>query len=571
MTTTIAILKAATFWSNGRYMKLLLSHMENDRKEAVSDKNVKKMMRIADISRRITAGSIIMCNFIVFTYVTLRTFLLPYTGRILYYRAYYPYDTAIFPYFELTLIGQITAELYAANSYTAVDTFMTMLMLHVCGQFSSLRKKLSKLCTKSNNNFRSDLARIVQKYNMLNRYAETIEDRFNGMLLIQMLGCTIQLCVQSYQAISVVIKETNLVILIRYKVLFPIGFMFFFITLPQTTNLYFIWGDFELIVENLSVANMTTTIATLKAATFWSNGRYMKLLLSRMEDDRKEATTEENVRKMTRIANISRRITAGSIIMCNFLVFTYVTLTTLMLPYTGRVLYYHGYFPYDTSIFPNFELTLIGQITAELYAANSYTAVDTFMTMLMLHVCGQFSSLRKKLSTLRCENNNNFRTDLARIVEKYDMLNRYAETIEDRFNGMLLIQMLGCTVQLCVQSYQVISSFVDDNQGLLLVRLFFFAVYTTYVMLHIYLYCYVGQKLFSEGIKVAYAAYDCNWYNLSPKEAKNLTIIMSRTQIASRITAGKFCSFDHQLFGNIIKTSMGYLSVLYAMKTKDVH
>ncbi|KAF7410505.1 hypothetical protein HZH68_004886 [Vespula germanica] len=333
-----------------------------------------------------------------------------------------------------------------------------------------------------------------------------------------------------------------------YRVLFPIGFMFFFITLPQTTNLYFIWGDFELIVENLSVANMTTTIATLKAATFWSNGRYMKLLLSRMEDDRKEATTEENVRKMTRIANISRRITAGSIIMCNFLVFTYVTLTTLMLPYTGRVLYYHGYFPYDTSIFPNFELTLIGQITAEFYAANSYTAVDTFMTMLMLHVCGQFSSLRKKLSTLHCENNNNFRTDLAKIVEKYDMLNRYAETIEDRFNGMLLIQMLGCTVQLCVQSYQVISAFVDDNQGLLVVRLFFFAVYTTYVMLHIYLYCYVGQKLFSEGIKVAYAAYDCNWYNLSPKEAKNLTIIMSRTQIASRITAGKFCSFDHQLF-----------------------
>ncbi|KAF7405490.1 hypothetical protein HZH66_004396 [Vespula vulgaris] len=99
-----------------------------------------------------------------------------------------------------------------------------------------------------------------------------------------------------------------------YRVLFPIGFMFFFITLPQTTNLYFIWGDFELIVENLSIGNMTTTIAILKAATFWSNGRYMKLLLSHMENDRKEAS-EKNVKKMMRIANISRRITAGSIIM----------------------------------------------------------------------------------------------------------------------------------------------------------------------------------------------------------------------------------------------------------------
>ncbi|XP_035741500.1 odorant receptor 13a-like [Vespa mandarinia] len=356
-----------------------------------------------------------------------------------------------------------------------------------------------------------------------------------------------------------------------YKVLFTIGFMFLFITLPQTTNLYFIWGDFELIVENLSVANMTTTIAIIKTTAFWSNGRTMKELLSHMENDRREAKAEVNVRKMMRIADISRMITAGSIIMCNFLVFTYVTLRTLLLPYTGRTLYYRAYFPYDTEIFPNFELTLIGQITAELYAANSYTAVDTFMTMLMLHVCGQFSSLRKNLTQLCSESNKNFPIDLARIVEKYDTLNRYAETIEDRFNGMLLMQMLGCTVQLCVQSYQATSALVDDDQGLLLVQLFFFVIYTTYVMLHIYLYCYVGEKLFSEGTKMAYAAYDCNWYNLPPKDARCLTIIMCRAQISSRITAGKFCSFNHKLFGNILKTSIGYLSVLYAMKTKNIN
>nr|KAF7432435.1 hypothetical protein H0235_005359 [Vespula pensylvanica] len=334
-----------------------------------------------------------------------------------------------------------------------------------------------------------------------------------------------------------------------YIVLFPMGFMFLFITLPQTTNLYFISDDFELIVENLSVANITITIALLKTATFWSNGKTMKELILCMENDRREAKVQENVRRMMRIADISRRITAGSIIMCNFIVFTYVTLRTLLLPYTGRDLYYHAYFPYNTSIFPNFELTLIGQITAALYAANSYTAVDTFMTMLVLHVCEQFSYLRKKLNKLCCESNNNFRIDLARIVEKYDMLNRYAETIEDRFNGMLLIQMLGCTIQLCVQSYQAISALVDDDQDITFYN--------------------ITKKNVMQGTKMAYAAYDCKWYNLSPNEARYLTIIMCRAQISSHITAGKFCSFNHQLFGNILKTSMGYLSVLYAMKTKD--
>ncbi|XP_015181213.1 PREDICTED: uncharacterized protein LOC107068895 [Polistes dominula] len=209
-----------------------------------------------------------------------------------------------------------------------------------------------------------------------------------------------------------------------YKVLFPIGFMVLFITIPQTTNLYFIWGDFELIVENLSVANMTITIAVVKTATFWSNGRSMKVLLTHMENDRREANNEENITKMTRIADISRTITAGSIIMCNFLVILYVTLRIVLLPYTGRALFYRAYFPYDTRPFPNFELTVIGQVTAAFYAANSYTAVDTFMTMLVLHVCGQFSSLRKQLSNLCSVDNNHFRIDLIKIVEKYDMLNR---------------------------------------------------------------------------------------------------------------------------------------------------
>ncbi|KAF3423720.1 hypothetical protein E2986_11812 [Frieseomelitta varia] len=36
---------------------------------------------------------------------------------------------------------------------------------------------------------------------MMQLFAETIENCFNMMLLIQMLGCTIQLCFQSFQAI----------------------------------------------------------------------------------------------------------------------------------------------------------------------------------------------------------------------------------------------------------------------------------------------------------------------------------------------------------------------------------
>ncbi|KAL2716816.1 odorant receptor 13a-like [Vespula squamosa] len=116
------------------------------------------------------------------------------------------------------------------------------------------------------------IAQIVQKHDSLNRYFKRIKNLFTIYLLSYVdYACGWNRKIMKLMGIWP--DERRFTNASSYKVLFPIGFMFLFITLPQTTDLYFIWGDFELIVENLSVANMTTTIAILKAATFWSNGR----------------------------------------------------------------------------------------------------------------------------------------------------------------------------------------------------------------------------------------------------------------------------------------------------------
>lgn len=58
-----------------------------------------------------------------------------------------------------------------------------------------------------------------------------------------------------------------------YKVIIPVCLMLCFICLPQTVNLFFIWTNFNLVVENLSMGNMTITISLLKTILFWLNGR----------------------------------------------------------------------------------------------------------------------------------------------------------------------------------------------------------------------------------------------------------------------------------------------------------
>ncbi|KAF7405480.1 hypothetical protein HZH66_004386 [Vespula vulgaris] len=69
--------------------------------------------------------------------------------------------------------------------------------------------------------------------------------------------------------------------------------------------------------------------------------------------------------------------------------------------------------------------------------------------------------------------------------------------------------------------------------------------------------------------EMADAAYECKWYNLSAKEAKCLILIMRRARSPLRLTAGKFCSFSHELFTDVVRSAMGYLSVLYTVKSED--
>ncbi|XP_046815757.1 uncharacterized protein LOC124422866 [Vespa crabro] len=210
-----------------------------------------------------------------------------------------------------------------------------------------------------------------------------------------------------------------------YRVLIPVSLMFLFMALPQTINLYFIWDDFNMIVDNLSVANITVMLALMKIIIFWFNGRPIQNLLALMTNHRKEADTEEEIKKMMTIARISRRISIGSTVITNSVVVLWATSRFLLMRQSGhRALFLQSYFPYESLITPNFEMTSVGQIVSAFYTATTYTAVDTFVAMLILHVCGQFSYLRQKMKKLSINDGVDFQKRLANIVKKHDALNK---------------------------------------------------------------------------------------------------------------------------------------------------
>ncbi|KAL2739233.1 odorant receptor 13a-like [Vespula maculifrons] len=312
-----------------------------------------------------------------------------------------------------------------------------------------------------------------------------------------------------------------------YKVLIGIAFIFF-CALPQSIMIYVHRDDFDMVMETLSVDNMNGTISIIKMICFWSSGAQMKDLLSAMEEDWKEVTRKEDEKKMMKQAKFSRILASSASFICYALMGVYAVKRFLTMRTEGRLLFLSAYFPYETMTSPKFEFTILGQMIGLVYYTTAYTTVDTFVAMLILHVCGQLSRLQNELIDLNSSTRKDFQVKLSYIVKRHEHLNRFVDTIEDRFNVMLLFQILGCTFQLCIECFQ----------GLL-------------------------------STELARAAYECEWYELLPNEARSLILIIRRSRSPLRLTAGKFCIFNHELYSSVLKTSMGYLSVLRATIMKD--
>lgn len=81
------------------------------------------------------------------------------TGKALPIQAYYLHDISSSPKYEITYLIQIIGLTTSGLSYTAVDTFLGLLTLHICGQMENLHLRLLNL--RKDSNFKA-----ILKYNV---------------------------------------------------------------------------------------------------------------------------------------------------------------------------------------------------------------------------------------------------------------------------------------------------------------------------------------------------------------------------------------------------------------------
>lgn len=147
-----------------------MSYMLKDWSMTVDEQERKTMLAIANITRKLSIRSTIFVHGVVMIFVVHQIVAIHQTGRLLFFRSNFPFNATSSPYYELTLVGQFVGCMYAATSYTAVDTFIATLVLHVCGQLSNLRRELTNLYSNTKAEFQTKLGRIVKKHEYLNRW-----------------------------------------------------------------------------------------------------------------------------------------------------------------------------------------------------------------------------------------------------------------------------------------------------------------------------------------------------------------------------------------------------------------
>lgn len=82
--------------------------------------------------------------------------------RFLPLQSYYFYDINSSPIFEIIFVLQSFGSLILATIYTCIDTFMTFLILHVCGQLENLKMRIFDLDKFIN--VCTDVSSIVQDH-----------------------------------------------------------------------------------------------------------------------------------------------------------------------------------------------------------------------------------------------------------------------------------------------------------------------------------------------------------------------------------------------------------------------
>ncbi|KAL6266488.1 hypothetical protein P5V15_003337 [Pogonomyrmex californicus] len=355
-----------------------------------------------------------------------------------------------------------------------------------------------------------------------------------------------------------------------------IGIIFIIVTfvsgIPLICSLIRVRHDMILVIDNLQITLPLMVVSMKLIMMRWKRTAILPIIKMMAEDWMAlKPDIERNVM-------LKRGRTARLIIICGYMLMISAFTMIIIFPCFGvpfrrltnltdrnKPLPLQTYYFYDTDKSPQFEFTFIIQAMTIFLAAITYTSVDAFLGLSILHICGQLENFRRRLVNLvSCKN---FDNALCENVIAHLRLIRFANRIEDTFSLMMLGLVFYFGIVFCLYGFLLLTVITDnETNDVTFSRIFYVISGVITLLVHTFLYCGAGELITGQCEAIYRTLNDLEWYKLDSKNARCLILLIIRTSEPFRITAGKIIPLTMTTFCSLLKTSAGYISFLLAKR-----
>ncbi|XP_058795484.1 odorant receptor 13a-like isoform X2 [Phymastichus coffea] len=336
---------------------------------------------------------------------------------------------------------------------------------------------------------------------------------------------------------------------VRFRIPFMIVLLLFWICLPQTWALALDINNLSLVVNNL-MTNAAAFSGSIKLFFLWHSKEVMRPVVELARSDWMRAKSVGERELMLRRATHMRFVTLvdyAAIILSlfSFLIFPLlhidIRLKSNITDYADRHLLVQSYYPFDYSKTPYFELSLGLQYLGALFAGLSITVPESYFGALVMHISSQFEIL--SLGLERCVDGCGSVSDeprLPRLVERHVHLVAIVRAVERSFTYVILAQVFGTSIIVCSSGFQFLGIIGASSQQVPVLQI----------------------------DSLCHSIYKCRWYSVANKTARNLIPMMIMSMAQKPLTAGKILPLSLHTYCIILKSIVGYISMLVAVNTK---
>ncbi|XP_069688269.1 odorant receptor Or2-like [Periplaneta americana] len=267
-----------------------------------------------------------------------------------------------------------------------------------------------------------------------------------------------------------------------------------------------------------------------------------------------------------------------------FPIYYFLIYGSLILTSEKRVLTVDGWYPYDWTKSPAYEITIMIQVVNTLGLASILYAFPPLYATLVVIACSQLEKVRNILSNIKqqcilsealttVDKKLVFETPEKMFAYMQDQLNecirlhqqiiRFMNELEDNFSTLFVGILLILMIALCFASFAAVLEM--ENPFNLSQTAGAYILYTVIIVM----FCWFPSELSDQAQRVRDAAFACDWIGAPVSFQRSLSFMIACANKEFILTAGKCVPVSKETMVNMIQESMSLFMFLLHVRERD--